>query len=291
MRLAAALALAALPAAAPAQVSEEVVRFASEGQEVVGTLRLPEGEPAPVVLLLHGFTGSRDEMAIPGTDEGVFSRAARLLAEEGYASLRIDFRGSGESTADLSFADTTFERQVADALAAIEHLRSLDTVQADEMHLIGWSQGGLVATAAAGRSGAFDAVALWAAVAEPEATYGGFLGAETVEAGMAAGPDETVAVPLPWGGEIELKGAFFDGITAFDPQAEIAAWEGPLFVAHGSEDTVVPPSAADRLLAAHEGPEELWTAEMDHAFDVTETTETLDAMVGATVAFFEEHDD
>jgi fermentation-respiration switch protein FrsA (DUF1100 family) len=62
-------------------------------------------------------------------------------------------------------------------------------------------------------------------------------------------------------------------------------------VAHGSEDTVVPPSAADLLLAAHEGPEALWTAEMDHSFDVTETTETFDAMVDATVAFFEAHDD
>ena len=28
--------------------------------------------------LLHGFTGSRDELAVAGTQEGVFSRTARL---------------------------------------------------------------------------------------------------------------------------------------------------------------------------------------------------------------------
>ena len=288
MRLAALLAL--LPAAALAQFSEEDVSFTSGGHEVLGTLALPEAGPAPVVLLLHGFTGSRDELAVAGTEEGVFSRTARLLAEEGYASLRIDFRGSGESVADLSFADTTFEGQVADALAAVEHLRGLETVRADELYLIGWSQGGLVATAAAGRSGAFDAVALWAAVADPEPTYRALLGEEVMAKGAGAAPDEVVPVTLPWT-EFELKGAFFDGIETFDPTAEIAAYEGPLFVAHGSEDAVVPPKAADMLLAAHEGPEEHWTAEMDHVFDVVDGPGTLDAMVAATIAFFEAHDE
>lgn len=288
MRLAALVAV--LPAAALAQPAEEDVTFASEGQEVVGTLALPEGGPAPVVLLLHGFTGSRDELAVAGTEEGVFSRTARLLAEEGYASLRIDFRGSGESTADLGFADTTFEGQATDALAAVDYLRGLDAVRGDAMYLIGWSQGGLVATAAAGRSGAFDAVALWAAVADPEPTYGALLGEEVMAKGAEAAPDEAVPVTLPWT-EFELKGAFFDGIEAFDPQAEIASYGGPLFVAHGSEDTVVPPVAAEMLLAAHDGPDEHWTAEMDHVFDVADGPGTLDEMVAATIAFFEAHDE
>ena len=265
--------------------------FTSEGQEVVGTLALPAGEPTPVVLLLHGFTGTRDELPIPGTDEGVFSRTARRLAEEGFAGLRTDFRGSGESTAALAFADTTFERQVADALAAIGYLQALKTVAADDIYLIGWSQGGLVGTAAAGRSDAFDAVALWAAPADPGSTFAAFLGPEIIEAGLAAEPDEAVAVPLPWGGEIELKRGFFQGVAEFEPQAEIAEYSGPLFVAHGNFDTVVDPSAAERLIAAHEGAEELWTAEMDHTFNVSTSTETLDRMVGATIDFFERHAD
>ena len=291
MRLVSILALALLPAAALAQTTEEVVTFTSEGHEVVGTLALPEGEPAPVVLLLHGFTGTRDELPIPGTDEGVFSRTARRLAEEGFASLRIDFRGSGESTADLAFADTTFEKQVADALAAVDYLQALETVASDDMHMIGWSQGGLVGTAAAGRSDAFDAVALWAAPADPESTFAAFLGPEVIEAGLAAEPGEAVAVPLPWGGEVELKRGFFQGIADFDPQAEIAEYSGLLFVAHGNLDTVVDPSAADLLIAAHEGAEELWTAEMDHTFNVSTGTETLDDLVGATIGFFERHAD
>jgi dienelactone hydrolase len=284
-----ALILATLPAMALAQPTEQRVELLSGGQTFIGTLATPEGDPAPVVLLLHGFTGSRDELPIPNTEDGVFSRAARLLAESGYASLRIDFRGSGESIADMTYEATTFEGQVADALAAVDYLQALDRVDGDDVYVIGWSQGGLVASAVAARAEGLDAVALWQAVGDPEATYGGLLGAETMAAGMAAEPDQTITAALPWGAEVGLNGAFFDGIESIDPMAEIAAYAGPLFVTQGTLDTTVMPAVADAFIAAHEGPEELWTAEMDHVFNVFTTTETFDAMVAATAAFFDAH--
>lgn len=282
---------AALPAMAFAQPTEERVELSSGGQAFIGTLALPAGDPAPVVLLLHGFTGSRDELPIPNTEDGVFSRTARLLAENGYASLRIDFRGSGESTADMTYEATTFEGQVSDALAAVDYLKALDRVDGGDIFVIGWSQGGLVASAVAGRSGALDAVALWQAVGDPETTYGGLLGADALAKGMAAAPDETVKVTLPWGAEVGLNGAFFDSIETFDPLAEIAAYKGPLFVTKGTLDTTVLPETSDAFIGAHDGPEQLWTAEMDHVFNAFTTTETLDQMVGETVAFFNAHRD
>ncbi|GGL60835.1 alpha/beta hydrolase family protein [Wenxinia marina] len=282
--------LAFLPAAAFAQGNETDVTFLSGGQEVIGTLALPEGEPAPVVLLLHGFTGTRDELASDAVPGGVFGHAAAVLAEAGYASLRIDFRGSGESLADLTFADTTFEGQVQDALAAIDYLRTLDSVATDDLYLVGWSQGGLVATATAGRSQAFDAVALWAAVADPAVTYGGILGPEAMDAAAAAAPGEEVEVTLPWAA-ITMRREFFDGIAIFDPQAEIAAYAGPLFVAQGTLDDTVAPASAQLLIDAHEGPEELWMAEMDHVFNAFATVETLDEMLDRTIAFFDAHAD
>ena len=243
-----------------------------------------------MVLLLHGFTGSRDELTIPSTGEGVFARAAGQLAEAGYASLRIDFRGSGDSTADLSFADTTFEGQVTDALAALDYLAGLDRVDGGDIYLIGWSQGGLVASAAAGRGNRPDATALWNAVADPKATYGAIFGDDLMARGMAAGADEAVPVTLPWA-EITLKGPFFHGVATFDPLAEIADYAGPLLVAQGQNDTLVAPASADAFIAMHNGPEAMWMAEMDHVFNVFQTTETLDALLQVTVAFFRMHDD
>ena len=285
------LALAVLlPGLAAAEMTETTVTIDRPGQDVIGTLALPAGDPAPAVLLLHGFTGSRHELASEAVPAGVFALTAARLAAAGYASLRIDFAGSGEATAEMSFAETTFEGQVADALAAVDYLRGLDSIVTDDLFLIGWSQGGLVAATAAGRSDAFDAVALWAAVATPRETYAGFLTEETVLAGLAAAEDEAVPVTLPWA-EITLNGAFFDGLETLDPVAELAAFDGPLFVAQGSLDTTVPPASADLYIAAHDGPEELWLAEMDHVFNIFATADTLEEMIAANVAFFDAHAD
>ncbi|MFN5996610.1 MAG: alpha/beta hydrolase family protein [Paracoccaceae bacterium] len=266
--------------------SEETVTIDTALGPVIGTLETPAGDPAPVVLLFHGFSGVRDELPVANTDEGVFSRTARLLAEQGIASLRIDFRGSGESPG--AFADTTFEGQVADGLAALDWLEANPAVDGQRLAVIGWSQGGLVATAVAGRSDKPDALVLWAAVANPEESFGGIVGAETIAKGLEAG-DAALPVTLPWGAVVELKRGFFEGVTTFDPPAELASYAGPLFIAHGTKDTTVLPAAVDTFLAAHEGEESKWVAEMDHVFNVFTGPETLDQMVGETVAFLKPH--
>jgi alpha/beta superfamily hydrolase len=277
------LALLATPVLAQ---SEETVTIDTPLGPVIGTLETPAGDPAPVVLLLHGFAGSRDELPVTATDEGVLSRTARLLAEQGIASLRIDFRGSGESPG--TFADTTYEGQVTDGLAALDWLEASPAVDGQRLAVLGWSQGGLVATAVAGRSDKPDALVLWAAVANPEETFGGLLGADTLEKGLAAG-DAAVPITLPWGAKIELKRGYFEGVTTFDPPAELASYAGPLLIAHGTKDTTVLPTAVDAFLAAHEGDETAWMADMDHVFNAFTGPETLDQMVGETIAFLKPH--
>ena len=280
--------LALLPGVASAQAldlpAEEVVRFLSQGQEVVATFARPDGPPAPVVLLLHGFTGSRDEAEVPATGEGIFERTAAALASAGYSSLRIDFRGSGESVADLSYAETTFESQVADGLAALDWLAAEPRV-GTEVHVLGWSMGGAVATAVAGRYGGGSRLVLWNALARPEATMRGLLGDAMFEAGLAAGPDEPVGAGNPHGGGVTLNGAFFDSAVAYDPLAEIAAFPGPVLIVQGTRDAIVPPASADALAEAHAGEDRVVRLDMDHAFDVGRGPATLDAMLDETVRF------
>jgi fermentation-respiration switch protein FrsA (DUF1100 family) len=175
---------------------------------------------------------------------------------------------------------------VTDALAATDYLTGLDSVAAEALHVIGWSQGGLVASAVAGRSDAVDSAVLWNAVADPMGTFGAILGPETIEKGRAAAAAEPVPVTLPWA-EIALNGAFFDGLETFSPTQEIAAYSGPLLVVQGSLDTTVPPASADMFLAAHDGPETLWTSEMDHVFNIFTEAETLETMIADTIAFLQ----
>lgn len=281
-----------LAAAATAlQATEERITFEVEGQTVVGTLNLPDTARAPpAVLLLHGFTGSRDELEIPAAGEGIYARAARLWAQQGIASLRIDFRFNGDSHG--AFADATLDAHLADALAALDWLAACGRVDAERLALVGWSMGGAVAASAAARSPqALGAVALWAPAVNLAATLYSLLGAETVNQGLAD-PEASVTGTLPWGAEITLKGAFFESLFRYDPVADITRYHGPLFVAVGLEDEAVfpQPTSGQLLIDYHRGAESrLFVRPMDHAFDALEGVTEVDELIAATGRFLARH--
>lgn len=258
------------PALAPAAtVTETIVTFQSEGQTVVGTLALPRvgAEPYPTVLLLHGFTNTRDELPVAGTNEKMYERLARVLGDQGIASLRIDFRGSGKS--DGAWADTTFTGQISDTLTAIHYLATLPNLDMDRLGVLGFSQGGLVAVEAAARDQRVRNVVLWSAVANPPDTYKHILSADTVAAGYASG-GAPVPVVTQWGAAFELKRDFFTDLFAYDPVAALAGVDTPLLVVAGAQDTTVTPQPAyaELLLRYHDGDEQLVTVASDHVFNV-----------------------
>lgn len=275
------LTLSSLPAMA--QTKEETVDFLVDGQKVVGTLALPDGGPAPVVLLFHGFGGNRNELEIPEVKEGIYTRAAHALADKGYASLRIDFRGSGDS--DGEFVDTTYSKQIADGTAAVDFLAKDPRVDGSKLAIIGWSQGGLVASAVAGRTGAPKGVALWAAVGEPEVTFSKLLGADKIAAGLKTG-NTPLELPMPWGFSLYMKQPYFEEIATTHPLEEIAAYKGPLFVAEGTTDEVIAIGTGEKFIAAHDGEEQLFIRPMDHGFNSAQGVTQVDELIEATATFF-----
>ena len=282
------VAVAALVATTLAgHAAEKTVDFTVDGQKVIGTLNLPDGvSKPPVVLLLHGFTGSRDELVIPAAKEGIFQRAARMWADKGIASLRIDFRGSGQS--DGKFEDTTLTGQVKDALAALDFLAANSDVDKDRMALVGWSMGGAVASAVAARTEHdLTSVSLWAPGTNMPAAIALLLGPDVVKQGLASSGDKPVTAKLPWGAEVSLKKGFCESLYAIDPVAEIEDYDEPLLVAVGTKDDVVfpQPLAGQIMLDYHEGPEELWVQPMDHAFNALQGTEMVDALIAKTGDF------
>jgi len=290
--------LAQYPACASAATTQKTISFQVDGQKVVGTLELPDGAVKPaVILLLHGFKGSRNELEIPSLKEGVFTRAANAWAAKRLASLRIDFRGGGDS--EGSFEDTTISGQVKDALAAIEFLQTEKSIDPTRMALVGWSQGGAVAEITAGRTKRrLAAVALWNPVILPAATSEAILGVDVVKAGLAGGGRAT-SFKLPWGAEASLKTAYFEDLFSVDPVADLARYTGPVFVAVGTNDTAIypQPELGRMLLAYHggsgrgsvRGADELWVRPMDHVFNVFQETHTVDELIEATGAFVAKH--
>lgn len=249
--------------------TERIIDFQNQGLKIMGTLTLPEGgdQPYPVVLLLHGFTGSRDELSITGTQEGIFSRAARVLAEQGIASLRIDFRGDEGSGG--KFEDTTFSGQIADASVALDYLATRPEVDLHHLALLGLSQGGLVAAEIAARDNRVQTLVLWSPVANPPDIFTSILGSENIAAGLKSN-GKPVHIVLPWGAEVDLKTPFFDDLYNIDPIAAIRTVKRPLLVVVGLKDQVVTPQPyyGQLYLNYHPGSELLVTVDGDHLFDV-----------------------
>jgi hypothetical protein len=87
------------------------------------------------------------------------------LTRNGIAVLRYDDRGVAASEGD--FATATTADFVTDALAATEYLRGRPDIDADGVGLIGHSEGGLVAPAAAAQSGGVAWIVLLAGPGVP----------------------------------------------------------------------------------------------------------------------------
>ncbi len=250
--------------------TETEVSFYHFGQRVVGILTLPDPvyDAVPAILILHGFTGQKNEMDIAGTDEAMFEMTARLLAEHGIASLRIDFRGSGDS--DGKWEDTTFSSQISDAQAAISFMESIPEIDPMRIGILGFSQGGLVAACTAARDWRVATTILWAPVAIPAFTYSQLLGTDTVLKALKLEAEDSIDATLPWGAVTTLKKPFYNELFLINPVAEIIDYYGPLMVVIGIRDDVVfpQPHAGQAYMDHHYGWRKLVQLDTDHMFGI-----------------------
>ena len=122
--------------------SEEVT-FNNGDVTLAGTLTVPNnGSRFPTVVLVHG-TGLLDR------DETMFGHKPFLLladslSRNGFAVLRYDKRGAGESYTDgpLNLATTLMAE---DAMAAVRYLKTRPEVNASQIGIMGHSEGGMIA--------------------------------------------------------------------------------------------------------------------------------------------------
>jgi pimeloyl-ACP methyl ester carboxylesterase len=123
---------------------EDRVTFVSDGLRLAGVLHAPAARGAggrgPGFLVLHGFGSNKDS--------GVSVAVAKMLAGLGYAALRFDFRGCGESEGPRGRVICL--EQVEDTKHALSYLASRPEVDPARIGLIGNSFGAAVAVYAAG---------------------------------------------------------------------------------------------------------------------------------------------
>ncbi len=256
---------------------EQDLLIPSGEQKIAATLRRATDPCAPVLILLHGFTGFRDELAVNGTDEGVLSRMARLLEEAGYTSLRIDFRGSGES--DGAWEDTTFESQIADAVVAVDWGREQKEFRHSKVIVVGWSQGGFIAGSAVVERPDLDGVALLTPIVHPRKTFKHLLGEKIIARACISDPETLVAAEFPWGRKIRIKARFFQDMPEVSPPLEHSKYTGPMLVVAALHDRIIfPQPATSRIwLERHLGEKQLVEIDTDHVFGVGQDTHDFDS--------------
>lgn len=179
--------------------------------------------PVPAVVMLHGFASVKDEVG------EMYKRLAAALGERGIASIRIDFRGWGESGGGME--NSTVTGMVEDAAVAYEYMASQDFVDASQMGVLGFSLGGRIAIVTAGQNPDWYAsMGLWSTGGNIDPVT--FQGEEAYDTAQAEGQ---VTLDLGWT-MITLGSEFFDSLTAYDVEEEYPKYSGPVFVVAGTDD-------------------------------------------------------
>lgn len=114
------------------------ITIMDDGIRLSAVVERPDSERSPLVIVLHGFTSTKDK---PHT-----IAACQAMREAGFATLRVDLYGHGESSGE--FRNHTLHKWISNTLAVMDYARSLDFVT--DIYLSGHSQGGLVAALVGG---------------------------------------------------------------------------------------------------------------------------------------------
>src|SRR6266567_4882025 len=133
----------------------------ARGEKLSALLDRPAGTPIAFALFAHCFTCGKNNLAAKRIAEG--------LTERGIAVLRFDFTGLGASEGE--FANTNFSSNVADLVAAANHMRVMFRAPAI---LIGHSLGGAAVLCAAAKLPEARAVVTIGAPADPAHVVGLF---------------------------------------------------------------------------------------------------------------------
>ena len=241
------------PAGAPYRA--EHVRIPTRaGHVLAGTLTIPQGTRArfPVVITISGSgPQDRDESLpiVPGFRP--FRQIADTLGRRGIAVLRLDDRGTGESTGD--FAKSSSADFADDVRAAIAWLRARPDVNPARIALLGHSEGAMIAPMVAATDSRLAGIVLMAGpskrgreVLDHQIRYGiehdSSIAPAKRDSAFAASriAADTTAAPPPW-----MK--FF---LAYEPLPTIRKVKVPVLVLQGATDQQVTADQAEAIGAA-----------------------------------------
>jgi pimeloyl-ACP methyl ester carboxylesterase len=231
---------------------------------LAGTLSKPaDAAPTtklPAVVLIAGSGPLDRDETVAGIP--IFAQLANALADAGFAVVRYDKRGVGQSGGRSE--SVTLGDYADDVVAAVKFLEKRKDIDPKRIALVGHSEGAAVALLAARRYGKVKAAVL---VAGPGTTGADLILEQQQRAFEAAKipvADRAAKVELQkkvhaavlsgkgWDGvpddvRRQAESPWFHSFLAFDPATVVPKVEQPLLVIQGALDTQVPPHHAEKL--------------------------------------------
>jgi uncharacterized protein len=212
----------------------ESIKIPWKDKHLCGSMDFPAGfsknRRYPLVIICHGFTGSRI-----GVDR-LFVKASNQLTAEGYLVLRFDYEGCGESPGE--YGESGLPDLLEQTLSAIDFAGKLKYADPYSLSLIGHSLGGAVAVLAAAKDDRIRNLIIWSASAKPYQDIASIVGSERVNA-------------LDKGASLDYLGyqlteKYFSSLKRYEPLEELAAYRDDVLIVHGTADQDIPVSHSGR---------------------------------------------
>ena len=221
-----------------------------DGIDLSAVLEVPEEHDGHrLVILLHGFSSSKDR---PHN-----IRTAFAMRDAGFATLRFDLYGHGESGGE--FRKHTLFKWISNTMTVIRWAREQGY---DELYLSGHSQGGLVAALVAGmEADRIKGLILRApAFMIPQWARDGNMLGQQFDPGHI--PDVIGTIK-----DLELDGDYLRVAQMIHVEDAVDRFKGPVLILHGDQDDTVPLKDSQKYSEQYENCDLIVLPGETHHFD------------------------
>lgn len=241
--------------------TEKITVKSKRNTDIYATTVVPDTkEDMPLVVMAHGFVGDREGCAN-------FEPLANKLAENGIASIRIDFPGNGESKEDYTAYDLT--NMTDDLDSAIAFMKDKYSIQ--KIGMVGHSMGGRITSLYIDDK--IDVAVLWAPAANDglSGLYD-FMGGEKAVKEMYNEAKKNGKSTFTLWGEpyVDCSLQFFEENEKSKPLENIAKYKGKLMIAVDEVDDYVSKTTTNAVIQAATDIQVLNVKNADHVFDAAD---------------------
>lgn len=246
-----------------------------KGLKLASVIHKPDSNGIfPAVILLHGFTGYKEEEHIETLASG--------LASEGIVAIRFDASGFGNSQGTIE-KDFRFSNYLSDIDAVYDYLKSQEFVDKNRIGIWGHSMGAMLAIIFAAQNNQIRAVC-------------------SVSAPPLMGDSDKIALAMAnwkekgWyartfsktGEEVKIPYSFIQDAQKFNVLDYVANVHASLLVVIGKVDDAVRPESTRKIFDAANEPKKLLEYEgMGH--DYKKYPELLSRVNAGILAFFKKN--